>query len=188
MPGKKSAGLLVHRLREGRLQVLLVHPGGPFWARKEQHCWSIPKGEIQAGEEPLDAAVREFQEETGCAASGPYMPLAPVVQAGGKTVLAWAVQGDFDPSQLRSNAFSMEWPPRSGRLQEFPEVDRAAWFEIPVAKERILKGQIGLLDQLAGLVALPSPERQPSASGAGRPREPQTRPAASPGQARGGER
>ena len=145
---KTSAGLLVYRLREGRLEVFLAHPGGPFWARKDLGAWSIPKGEFAEPEEPLAAAIREFQEETGSTIDGTFLPLPPRKQPGGKIVLAWAVKGDLDPRQIRSNTFLLEWPKGSGRRKEFPEVDRAEWFEIPEAKRRILVGQAGLLDDL----------------------------------------
>ena len=125
-----------------------MHPGGPFWARKDDGAWSIPKGEFEDDEDPLDAAKREFEEETGSAPSGDVIPLEPLRQSSGKIVYAWAVRGDFDPSTLKSNTFSMEWPPKSGRQQEFPEVDRAAWFSIEEAGRKILKGQAALLRQL----------------------------------------
>ncbi len=145
---KKTAGLLLFREISGALEVLLVHPGGPFWVRKEDGAWSIPKGEFEDGENPLDAAKREFEEETGSAPSGRPIPLQPLRQSGGKLVYAWAMKGDFDPAMLRSNTFSMEWPPKSGRLQDFPEVDRAAWFSLEDAGVKILKGQAPLLRQL----------------------------------------
>lgn len=148
---KTSAGLLVYRLREGRLEVFLVHPGGPFWAKKDLGAWSIPKGEFTAPEEPLAAAIREFQEETGTMIEGTFLPLPPRRQPGGKTVHAWAVEGDLDAGQIRSNTFLLEWPRGSGRQREFPEVDRAEWFEIPEAKRRILVGQAGFLDDLCEL-------------------------------------
>jgi predicted NUDIX family NTP pyrophosphohydrolase len=139
----------MYRRRAGTLEVFLVHPGGPFWARKDAGAWSIPKGEIDPTEEPLAAARREFAEETGLAAEGAFRPLAPVTQAGGKIVQAWAVEGDLDPSALQSNTFSIEWPPRSGRQKTFPEVDRAAWFSLDVAREKINPAQAALLDELA---------------------------------------
>jgi predicted NUDIX family NTP pyrophosphohydrolase len=139
----------MYRRRAGTLEVFLVHPGGPFWARKDAGAWSIPKGEIDPTEEPLAAARREFAEETGLAAEGAFRPLAPVTQAGGKIVQAWAVEGDLDPSALQSNTFSIEWPPRSGRQRTFPEVDRAAWFSLDVAREKINPAQAALLDELA---------------------------------------
>ncbi|NOT27085.1 MAG: NUDIX domain-containing protein [Acidobacteria bacterium] len=147
-----SAAVLLYRRRRDGTEVLLVHPGGPFWAKKDLGAWSLPKGEIAEGEPALEAATREFREETGLAVDGEFTELKPVKQKGGKTVLAWAVEGDFDPSQLRSNTFSIEWPPRSGTFQAFPEVDRAAWFALPEARNRILAGQTDLLDQLARLL------------------------------------
>jgi predicted NUDIX family NTP pyrophosphohydrolase len=146
--GKKSAGLLMYRRRHGVLEVLLVHPGGPFWAKKDEGSWSVPKGEYTSGEDPLDVAKREFHEETGFEAFGQFVPLTPLKQPSGKIITAWAFEGDCDASASKSNTFMMEWPPRSGRQQEFPEVDRAGWFPIPVAKEKIIKGQSGFLDEL----------------------------------------
>jgi len=129
--------------------VLLVHPGGPFWAKKDDGAWSIPKGEFEENEDPWDAAKREFEEETGVAPpTGDVIPLEPLRQPSGKIVYAWAVNADFDPAALKSNTFSMEWPPKSGRHQEFPEIDRAAWLLIEIAKRKILKGQAPFLDQL----------------------------------------
>jgi predicted NUDIX family NTP pyrophosphohydrolase len=145
---RSSAGLLLFRVVEGVLQVLLVHPGGPFWARKDLGAWSMPKGEIDPGEAPLDAARREFTEETGGTADGHFVPLGVRPQSSGKVVHAWAVEGDFDPARLTSAAFSMEWPPRSGRHQSFPEVDRAEWFDLPTARLKIIKGQAAFLDDL----------------------------------------
>jgi len=145
---KKSAGLLLFREQVARLEVLLVHPGGPFYAGKDDGVWSIPKGEFADGEEPLAAAKREFEEETGGHATGDFLPLNPVRQSSGKLVFAWALRADFDPSRLRSNTFSMEWPPKSGQQREFPEVDKAAWFDIETARIKILKGQTPFLDQL----------------------------------------
>jgi predicted NUDIX family NTP pyrophosphohydrolase len=147
---KESAGLLLYRRVSGATEVFLVHPGGPFWAKKDEGSWSIPKGEIEAGEDKLAAAKREFQEETGIApaSNGPFQLLKPIQQKGGKIVHAWAVEWDVDAAAIKSNTFSMEWPPRSGKLREFPEIDRAAWFEIAEAKRKILKSQLGLLDQL----------------------------------------
>lgn len=148
---KTSAGLLMFRVELGQLEVFLVHPGGPFWAKKDAGAWSIPKGEFSASEAPLAAAQREFEEETGCRAKGPFIALTPVTQRGGKVVHAWAVEGDCDPTQLRSNLFSMEWPPKSGKRAEFPEVDRAAWLAVPAALEKIVPGQRGLIAELATL-------------------------------------
>ena len=145
----RSAGLLLFRRSAKGLEVLLVHPGGPFWAGKDLGAWSIPKGEIGPGEDPLEAARREFEEETGFVPEGPFVELMPVKQRGGKVVQAWAARGDWDPSRLSSDTFSMEWPPRSGRTQQFPEVDRAVWFALPEARRRILPGQIPLLEELA---------------------------------------
>src|SRR5262252_3749819 len=125
---KLSAGLLMYRRREGGLEVFLVHPGGPFWAKKDLGAWSIPKGEYDEGEEPLAAARREFEEETGIQPEGHFVPLKTIKQPGGKTVLAWAFEGDADVAAIKSNTFSMEWPPHSGKQQDFPEVDRAGWF------------------------------------------------------------
>ncbi len=146
---KRSAGLLLFRERSGNLEVLLVHPGGPFWAKKDDGAWSIPKGEFEEGEEPLAAAKREFEEETGMRPEGEAIRLDPLRQAGGKLVHAYAMKGEFDVATLKSNAFSMEWPPKSGRRREFPEVDRAGWFALDVAGRKILKSQAPLLAQLA---------------------------------------
>jgi predicted NUDIX family NTP pyrophosphohydrolase len=148
MRAKKSAGLLLFRETAAGLEVLLVHPGGPFWAKKDDGSWSIPKGEFGDGEEPLAAAKREFEEEMGVAPAGDFIPLKSLKQPSGKLVFAWALRSDFDPSRLKSNMFSMEWPPRSGRQQEFPEVDKAAWFGVEAARRKILKGQEPFLDQL----------------------------------------
>lgn len=145
---KKSAGLLAFRKAKGRLEVLLVHPGGPLWAKKDEGAWTIPKGEFKDNEDPLEAAKREFEEETGFTSGTEVIPLGHLRQPRGKIVYAWAVKGDFDPARLKSNSFSMEWPPRSGRQQEFPEIDRAAWFTIEEASNKILKGQAAFLVQL----------------------------------------
>jgi predicted NUDIX family NTP pyrophosphohydrolase len=146
---KRSAGLLLFRGASGAIEVLLVHPGGPFWAKKDDGAWSIPKGEFSDDEDPLQAAVREFKEETGETVAGDFVALESQRQAGGKVVQAWAVRADFDPARLRSNTFSIEWPPRSGRQQLFPEIDRAEWFPLDVARAKIVKGQVGFLDELA---------------------------------------
>ena len=146
---KTSAGLLMFRVSSGALQVLLVHPGGPFWAMKDEEAWSIPKGEVAVGEAPLIAARREFEEETGCRAQGPFIPLTPITQRAGKIVQAWAVEGDCDAAQLRSNLFSLEWPPKSGKRQQFPEVDRVEWFSVPVALRKINPAQRGFVSELA---------------------------------------
>jgi predicted NUDIX family NTP pyrophosphohydrolase len=150
---KRSAGLLMYRRSGAELAVLLVHPGGPFWARKDLGAWSIPKGEYGPDEEPLAVARREFEEETGVRPSGEFQPLGETVQPGGKRVIAWAVEGDLDPATLVSNNFELEWPPRSGRKQSFPEVDRAAWFSPAEAREKILAGQRVLIDRLERLIA-----------------------------------
>ncbi len=146
--GKKSAGILMYRRRSGATEVLLVHPGGPFWAKKDAGAWSIPKGEYESGEDPFEVAKREFQEETGIQVTGEFIPLQAQIQSGGKVVSAWALKGDCDPSSIVSNTFAMEWPPRSGRMKEFPEVDRGEWFPLPEAREKILKGQVSFLDEL----------------------------------------
>ena len=145
---KKSAGLLTYRRHHGVLEVLLVHPGGPFWAKKDEGSWSIPKGEYTLEEDALAVAKREFQEETGFQASGKFIPLTPRKQPSGKMITAWAFEGDYDASAVRSNTFLIEWPPHSGKQQEFPEVDRAGWFTTPVAKGKMGKGQAGFLEEL----------------------------------------
>ncbi len=150
---KRSAGLLLYRLRPSGPEVFLVHPGGPFWAKKDAGAWSLPKGEYSDGEDPLAAARREYQEETGFTIEGEFLDLGTLRQAGGKLVSAWAVEADCDPAQLVSNTFQMEWPPRSGRTIEIPEVDRAAWFDLPGARQRILKSQEPFLDRLAETLA-----------------------------------
>jgi len=145
---KESAGLLLFRRGEDGPQIFLVHPGGPFWARKDEHAWSIPKGELDSGEDPLSAARREFVEETGLSADGDFIALAARKQSGGKVIHAFAIEGDCDPAAVKSNTFELEWPPRSGRRQEFPEVDRAAWFSLATARTKIHKGQAPLIDEL----------------------------------------
>ena len=151
---KKSAGLLLFRETSRGLEVLLVHPGGPFWANRDEGVWSIPKGELEDDEDLLAAARREFEEETGFeAGSGEVIPLEPLRQTSGKIVYAWARRRDLDPADLKSNSFSMEWPPQSGRQQEFPEVDRAAWLPIESARRKIVKGQAGFLTQLEQMLA-----------------------------------
>ena len=138
----------MYRRMVGALEVLLVHPGGPLWSRKELGVWSIPKGELEDGEQPFDAAQREFHEETGFTAHGPFTALAPQRQSSGKIVHAWAVEGDCDPAALVSETFIMEWPPHSGMRREFPEADRAAWFTIREGRRRIVPGQVPLLEEL----------------------------------------
>lgn len=149
---KKSAGLLMYRYRDVKLEVFLVHPGGPFWAKKDEGAWSIPKGEYADEEDPFTAAAREFKEETGFEADGHFIPLWPIKQPSGKIISAWAVEGDCRADTIKSNTFTLEWPPRSGRQAEFPEVDRAAWFFVEQAKKKILKGQVGFIEQLCSLV------------------------------------
>jgi predicted NUDIX family NTP pyrophosphohydrolase len=148
VPPKISAGLILFRRRSGSIEVLLAHPGGPVWAGKDEGAWTIPKGEPEDGEDVLAAARREVEEETGARPDGTFIALDPVRQHSGKTVYAWAVESEFDPAALRSNLFDMEWPPRSGRRQSFPEVDRAEWFTMPIAGRKILSGQAPLLRQL----------------------------------------
>jgi predicted NUDIX family NTP pyrophosphohydrolase len=144
-----SAGILMYRDRPSGREFLLVHPGGPFWVKKDEGVWSIPKGEFTDGEDPLDAARREFEEELGTAVVGDFMQLTPIKQKSGKVVHAWAVRGDFDVASVKSNLFSMEWPPKSGRQQEFPEVDRAEWFDLETARKKILAAQVELVDQVS---------------------------------------
>lgn len=145
----KSAGVLLYRMRSDGLKVLLVHPGGPLWSGKDKGAWSIPKGLIDKDKLPREAALREFYEETGCTASEECTPLTAVKLKGGKTIFAWACEGDCDAAAVTSNTFAMEWPPRSGRKQEFPEVDRAGWFTMDEALKKITSGQIPLLHELA---------------------------------------
>ena len=145
---QRSAGVLLYRCKGRGIEVLLVHPGGPFWARKDDGAWSIPKGLVDDGEDPLDAAKREFREETGGSPDGEAIGLEPLRQPSGKIVHAWAMRGEFEPATLTSNTFSMEYPPGSGRQREFPEVDRAGWFPMDEAGRKILKGQAPLLREL----------------------------------------
>jgi predicted NUDIX family NTP pyrophosphohydrolase len=144
---KISAGLLMYRRRGGELQLFLVHLGGPFFAKKDFGAWSIPKGECEPGEDLLLAARREFEEETGLEALGNFVPLTPIRQPSGKVIHAWAFEGDCDPATIKSNTFSMEWPPRSGKKQEFPEVDRGGWFDLDDAKKKVFPGQVGFLEE-----------------------------------------
>jgi predicted NUDIX family NTP pyrophosphohydrolase len=146
---KTSAGLLMFRRTTEKIEVLLAHPGGPFWKNKDLESWTIPKGEYPESEGALAAAIREFEEETGIRPEGEFIPLGQVRQASGKLVTAWAFESDCDPAALRSNLFSMEWPRGSGRSQEFPEVDRGEWFSLAMARQKISKGQVGFLDRLA---------------------------------------
>jgi predicted NUDIX family NTP pyrophosphohydrolase len=147
---KRSAGILLHREGPGGREVLLVHPGGPFWARRDDGAWSIPKGEYEEGEEAMACALREFEEELGSALehAGELVELGDVRQRNRKVVTAWAAAGDLDPSAVRSNTFSMEWPPRSGRRQEFPEIDRAEWFTLARAREKLVDAQAAFIDRL----------------------------------------
>lgn len=148
MSPKTSAGILLYRIVEGDLEVFLVHPGGPYWEKKDEEAWSVPKGEFEEEEDSLEAARREFWEETGSNVKGDFMELKPLKQPSGKIVYVWAVEGNIDAASIESNLFTMEWPPRSGKEQEFPEVDRGGWFKIPQAREKLLKGQVGFLDEL----------------------------------------
>lgn len=149
---KISAGILLYRIRDDKLEVLLVHPGGPLFTNKDAGAWSIPKGETDGEEDLLAVARRELAEETGLKPDGPFAALKPIKQKGGKIVHAWATAGDCDPAQLKSNTFTLQWPPRSGRMQEFPEVDRAEFFDLATAKEKINAAQTGLLDELAAII------------------------------------
>jgi predicted NUDIX family NTP pyrophosphohydrolase len=146
-----SAGLLLYR-KSTKPEVLLVHPGGPFFIKKDLGAWSIPKGEIGEGEDPLQAAIREFKEETGVDITGQFTALSPIRQKGGKTVLAWAVEHDLDAGSIRSNTFRLQWPPRSGKTQVFPEINKAAWFDLGTAKQKINEKQAALLEELEQIV------------------------------------
>lgn len=143
-----SAGLLMYRIQDGAMQVLLAHPGGPFFRNKDDGAWSIPKGEPDADEDLLLTAQREFEEETGIKPTGPFIALKPIKQKGGKLVHAWAFEGDCDPATIKSNTFTMEWPPKSGRQMEFPEIDRAEFFDLRVAKQKIKAGQDEFIEEL----------------------------------------
>jgi predicted NUDIX family NTP pyrophosphohydrolase len=147
--GKQSAGILLHRMAAKKLEVFLVHPGGPFWKNKDIGAWTIPKGEFEGDETALDAAVREFREETGHVLAGPFHPLEPIRQKGGKKVFAWATSGNLDPATIVSNTFEMEWPPRSGRMTSFPEINKGAWFDVETALQIINPAQAALLNELA---------------------------------------
>jgi predicted NUDIX family NTP pyrophosphohydrolase len=149
MAKKRSAGILLYRIRQSGLEVFLVHPGGPFWAKKDDGAWSIPKGEFEEGEDPLSVAKREFQEETEFSVDGNFIALNPLQPPGGKRIYAWGVKGDCAAESIKSNLFSVEWPPRSGKRGEFPEVDRAGWFTLEAARKKILPGQVGFLEELA---------------------------------------
>ena len=145
---RKSAGILLYKMENEILKIFLVHPGGPFWAKKDEGAWSIPKGEFDDGEDPLDAAKREFEEETGIKISGDFIELNPVKQKSGKVVYAWAVKGDIDVSKIKSNEFEIEWPPKSGKMKTFPEIDKAAWFDLSKANEKIIEAQSSLIREL----------------------------------------
>ena len=151
---KRSAGLLVYRWVDEEPEVLLVHPGGPYWAKKDDGAWSLPKGEYEPEEDPLEVALREFREELGQEPPAPSSPtfLGELLQPSGKRVTAWALPGDLDVGTVRSNTFTMQWPPGSGRTGEFPEVDRAGWFDLETARRKLLRGQIGFIDRLAELL------------------------------------
>jgi predicted NUDIX family NTP pyrophosphohydrolase len=150
---KVSAGVLLFRRHSAGVEVMLVHPGGPFWVKKDAGAWSIPKGLVDEGEDLLEAAKREFLEETGMTVDGEFLDLGAHKQPGGKTIVAWACEGDFDPALLKSNTFTLEWPPRSGRIVEFPEIDRAAWYSIDEAFMKINKGQKPIIAALETSVA-----------------------------------
>ena len=145
---QKSAGILLYRIQKGSIEVFLVHPGGPYWSKKDEGAWSIPKGEFNENEEPLAAAKREFEEETGRKISGEFIQLKPVKQKGGKMVYAWAVEGDIDPEKIKSNSFEIEWPPRSGKMKSFPEIDKAAWFHQGDAQKKIIEAQSAFIKEL----------------------------------------
>ena len=152
---KLSAGLLLHRGGSRAVEVLLVHPGGPYWARKDDGAWSVPKGEVEPGDDPLETAIREFGEELGAVPPDVHAAafLGDARQPSGKVVRVWALPGDLDVSEVRSTTFSMEWPPRSGRTAEFPEVDRAGWFSLDAAREKLLRGQVPFVDRLTSTLA-----------------------------------
>lgn len=149
---KQSAGLMMYRQGGGEVEVFLVHPGGPFWRNKDKGAWGLPKGECLAGEDPLAAAKREFNEETGFVAQGPFHGMGTIRQSGGKMVSAWAFEGDCDPQSLTSNLCRIEWPPRSKRWIDVPEIDRGSWFTLPQAEEHMLQSQLPLLDTLKSLL------------------------------------
>lgn len=152
--GKKSAGILLYRLKGNSLEVFLVHPGGPLWAKKDLGAWSIPKGEFTEQESPLAAAKREFKEELGIEFTGSVIPLTPIKQKSGKIVYAWASEGDIDPDAIKSNTFEMEWPPGCGKKQEFPEIDKGKWMDISEARRKIIPSQSPLIDELVSTLDL----------------------------------
>jgi predicted NUDIX family NTP pyrophosphohydrolase len=147
-----NAGLLMYRIKDGAIQVLLAHPGGPYFVKKDEGAWTIPKGEPEPEKDLLVTAQREFEEETGLKPVGPFTPLKPIKQKGGKVVHAWAFEGDCDPNAITSNTFVMEWPPKSGRQVEFPEIDRVEFFDLDTARRKIKAGQDGLIDELDGIL------------------------------------
>lgn len=151
---KQSAGLLLYRSKKNQMEVFLAHPGGPFWVKKDLGSWSIPKGEFQEDEDPLVAAQREFHEETGFSISGEFKPLSSIKQKSGKIVYAWAIAGDVDQTKIKSNTFEMEWPPKSGKMKEFPEIDKAEWFTLAVAREKINPAQAAFLDRLLQILEM----------------------------------
>jgi predicted NUDIX family NTP pyrophosphohydrolase len=161
LPRKNSAGIVLYRIQRGALEVFLVHPGGPFWAKKDEGAWSIPKGEIEEGDDRLESARREFREETGSQVDGEFIELVPLKQRGGKIVYAWAVVGNIDAASIRSNLFSMEWPPRSGTQHEFPEVDKAGWFTVEKALAKLLPGQRGFLAEIQAKLSSPGDTSTP---------------------------
>jgi predicted NUDIX family NTP pyrophosphohydrolase len=160
---KRSGGLLLYRREQKEVQVLLVHPGGPYWAKRDDGAWSLPKGEYDADEDPLEVAIREFREELGVVPPDVSSPeyLGELRQRSGKLVSAWAVEGDLHLGAVHSNTFTMEWPPRSGRMREFPEVDRAGWFGLEAARRKLVAGQVGFVDRLSELVDGGGPASQP---------------------------
>lgn len=165
---KQSAGILVFRRFADTIEVFLVHPGGPFWAKKDAGAWSIPKGEYAEDEDALDAAKREFQEETGLAIEGTFLLIGTAKQSGGKIITAWAIEANLDPSSVKSNMFDMEWPPKSGRTQAFPEIDKARWFTLEEAREKLLKGQVAFLDRLVDMLTGSCPSIPQDPDGFGR--------------------
>ena len=157
-PVKKSAGILLYRLLKNKPEFFLVHPGGPFWTNKDAGAWTIPKGEYDINEEPLAAAIREFSEETGHIISGNFISLTPIIQKAGKQVDAWALEGEIDATNIRSNSFKIEWPPKSGNWKSYPEIDRAEWFDLKTAKEKINPAQVAFLEEL--IIKLDGPGEQ----------------------------
>ncbi|OPY91174.1 MAG: RNA pyrophosphohydrolase [Syntrophaceae bacterium PtaU1.Bin231] len=166
-----SGGILLYRVKSGSIEVMLVHPGGPFWAKKDDGAWSIPKGLLDEHEDPLAAALREFREETGFAVESALIELGELKQPGGKIVHAWAAEGDLDTAGIRSNTFMLEWPPNSGYLREFPEIDRGQWFAIDIAGRKILPGQAAFLDRLTAMLKETSPQAGNGKSAAQSPPE-----------------